>query len=165
MKVCGKMNNICKNILKKIKFLFITLVIVFLIFIILLNLYYKISNKNYNTLKIFNYEFYIEMSSSMNDEIKVGDIVIIKTNFQKLKTGDIISFEDEDKNIITHRILKIQESDENILYKTKGDANNTADIDLVNKNKIRGVYIGKISSNIAKILLVTLVVFIVILLK
>ena len=68
----------------------------------MLNLYDKTNNKNYNT------EFYIEMSSAINDEIKVGNIVIINTNLKKLKNGNIIFFEEEDKNIVTHRILKLK---------------------------------------------------------
>lgn len=85
------------------------------------------------------------MSGDASDHIEVGDLVFaVKANADELKVGDIISFM-EDKIVVTHRITAIDtDSDGKLLFTTKGDANNTEDVDPVTADNLVGRYIGRI---------------------
>lgn len=104
-------------------------------------------------LPIFGQKALIVRSGSMSPLIKPGDLIItVPTSTYKI--GDIIAFHQAQNfnTIVTHRIVEIQIKDNQILYKTKGDANNTADTNLVQQANIigKGVmgfpYLGKIFS-------------------
>lgn len=85
--------------------------------------------------RLFGYSALNVASGSMQDEIMVNDLVIIK------KTGDyevddIITYMREDDSIpTTHRIVKITSDGK---YVTKGDANNTNDRFSVSEEEILG---------------------------
>ena len=94
---------------------------------------------------------YVVLSGSMLPEIKVKDIVVTKKiSADKLEVGDIITFIAPDSRYggisITHRILEkyYDESLGTYSYRTKGDANNTADASLVPNDNILGKVILKI---------------------
>lgn len=82
------------------------------------------------------------LTGSMTPRIPVGSIVFTKPSTYDI--GDIITFKRGDKSI-THRIFGIK----NGQYQTKGDANSSADPQMVNKSDIIGKdlvivpYIGK----------------------
>ncbi|MTV50003.1 signal peptidase I [Heliobacillus mobilis] len=78
------------------------------------------------------------LSGSMEPWIKKGDIVMVeKMNGAEAKLGDPIQYRYE--NIfINHRVIEIQEKDGKKLYRTKGDANKSADPDLVSPEQIKG---------------------------
>jgi signal peptidase len=85
-------------------------------------------------------------TGSMEPLIYPGDIVILKQmrsedQIRGLKNGDIIQFK-RNEILITHRIIEI-ESDKhrNLTFHTKGDNNSVEDIETVNPNDIRGVYV------------------------
>ena len=69
-------------------------------------------------------------------------------NIQK---NDIITFMEENQSV-THRVMEILEEDGVNKYKTKGDNNDSQDVELVNAEQIEGVYKFKINK-IGKILL------------
>ena len=94
---------------------------------------------------------YVVLSGSMLPEIKVKDIVVTKKiSAEQLEVGDIITFIAPDSRYggisITHRILEkyYDESLGTYSYRTKGDANNTADASLVPNDNILGKVILKI---------------------
>lgn len=94
---------------------------------------------------------YVIISGSMQPELNIGDVVVVKkVAEEKMQIGDIISFR-EGQNVITHRIIDIAEENENKLYKTKGDNNNSEDKTVISIDKIEGKvytsipYIGKIA--------------------
>ncbi len=86
---------------------------------------------------------YIIISPSMVPSINVYDAIVVKRVDEQLEKGDIITFSSSDKRYdgitITHRIIGVQKnSDGEVAYKTKGDANNTADTALVTHDDIYG---------------------------
>jgi signal peptidase I len=89
--------------------------------------------------KIFGYATAIVMSGSMEPEIAVDDMIIIKSK-DEYAVGDVITFLSGSSHV-THRIMQI--SDEG--YTTKGDANNTPDSEIVKKEMVVGEVVGKIA--------------------
>ena len=58
------------------------------------------------------FKSYIITTSSMEPNIKIGDVVICKKiNAKDLKEGDVITFT-KNGEVITHRIIKIETNDE-----------------------------------------------------
>lgn len=86
------------------------------------------------------------ISGSMEPQIQINDIVIVKEVPEtEINIGDIISF-NVNGEIITHRIIEIEKGQYNKnLYITKGDANNVEDEEKITYEQIEGKYINKIS--------------------
>lgn len=90
------------------------------------------------TPSFFGIKTYIIVSGSMQPNINIGDIVVVKNTKQEaLKKGDIISFRDN-QSIITHRINEVLQLDGITKYRTKGDKNNICDSELVKYENIEG---------------------------
>lgn len=85
--------------------------------------------------RIFGYSALNVASGSMQDEIMINDLVIIrKTN--DYQVDDIITYLRKNENIpTTHRIIEITSDGK---YITKGDANNTKDRFPVSEEEILG---------------------------
>lgn len=78
----------------------------------------------------------IVLTDSMSPEFEGGDLIICKTaDADSIKVGDVIAFFDPAGNgstVVTHRVVEITtDADGNPAWRTKGDANNTEDQDLV----------------------------------
>ena len=88
----------------------------------------------------FKYHAIAIATGSMTPKINKGDVVIIdrKYNYESLKVGDVIAFK-KDNYIIVHRIVKRIKVNNSYAYYTKGDANNSIDDILIEKN----IYVGK----------------------
>lgn len=96
------------------------------------------------TPNVFGIKTYVIISGSMQPEINVGDIVIVKeVGIDTLKEGDVISFR-QGQNIITHRISTIKNENGKIRLETKGDSNNVKDTSFTTENEIEGKVIYKI---------------------
>lgn len=81
---------------------------------------------------------YVILSGSMQPEIDIGDIVIVKdVEENELQNKDIISFR-EGQTVITHRIIDIQTVDNEKQFTTKGDNNNSADNNVISADVIEG---------------------------
>lgn len=117
------------------------------------------------------FKSYIITTSSMEPDIKTGDVVICqKTDAKDLKEGDVITFSKDGESItITHRIIKIEDNNGKKSYITKGDNNTLEDNEKVEDSQIRGKMviviprIGnfiKLSSNNIIVLILILVVLI-----
>lgn len=106
----------------------------------------------------------VVLSGSMEPTYKIGSIIYYeKVLFKNIKVGDVITYEYDNK-YISHRVSSI----DNNLIETKGDANNTADVNKVKYNNIKGkvsnfslpyigYYIKFINDNV-RIFMITLVV-------
>lgn len=137
----------------------INIVVDILIFIlvvgIVLALYGFIQTKVQKKLycNYFGYTYFQILTGSMEDYIKIDDIVIVRIT-NKVKENDVISYE-SGNSVITHRIIEVKDEG----YITKGDNNNTFD-DLVKKDQVIGkvVYIGKGFGKIKKIFLEPIVI-------
>ncbi|PIS08846.1 signal peptidase I [Candidatus Beckwithbacteria bacterium CG10_big_fil_rev_8_21_14_0_10_34_10] len=90
------------------------------------------------------YKLFAVQSGSMSPAISTGSLIIIEKQ-ENYKTGDIITFKNKDfknlsnpKSTTTHRIIEELVTDEIIYFKTKGDANNSPEKDLITKEQILG---------------------------
>lgn len=119
------------------------LVLVFLCLIFVLSLskeIFKFLKGEKEYINIYGYTPLNIISGSMEPELSVGDLIIVKLfpDKESLNVGDIITFKDE--KLVTHRII---DKKENYVI-TKGDYNNKVD-DPVEYEKIIGVLHKKIS--------------------
>ena len=125
----------------------ISIVVYFLIIVLLI---YNISliiqavvNPS-KTPSFFGIKTYSIISGSMEPDIHIGDIVLIKeSKNNELYEGDIIAFR-QGQSVITHRIIMIKETENGNIYTTKGDNNNTEDKIEINIDLIEGKVIGRI---------------------
>ncbi len=97
------------------------------------------------TPSIFGIKTFTIISRSMEPTFNIDDVIFVKkyNNINELQKGDIISFR-QGGDIITHRIDKIEKNETEVLFITKGDANNSTDINRVKALQIEGKYIFKI---------------------
>jgi len=118
------------------------------VLIIVSNIYLLVKAKNSDKLpSLFGYKLLIELSDSMNDTIKTGDLLIIKdVKSSDILVGDILSYRGEKNKIITHRVTGLIIRDEKYYFETKGDNNDSKDLDLVPGKSIEGVMVHRIKS-------------------
>lgn len=124
-----------RNIEIKIKNSFNILIYIILISIMSYNIsliFQSIICQN-RTPSFFGIKTYVIISGSMEPNINIGDIVIVKEE-KELQVGDVISYR-KGQSVITHRIVNITEQKE---YKTKGDNNNTEDSEIILDKDIEG---------------------------
>jgi signal peptidase len=102
---------------------------------------------------IFGYRYYTVLTPSMEPELSVGDLVIVKlTAADAVEVGDIITFnpsEDSD-TYLTHRVtekLVDYEGTGVTCFKTKGDANEAEDGFVIDSSRL----IGTVSFHIPKL--------------
>lgn len=84
-------------------------------------------------MKFYGYTTLIVSSGSMQPELMVGDVIIIK-ECDSYNKGDIITFNVNNEYLVTHRIIEEKENH----YITKGDNNNSADENIVTEEQIEG---------------------------
>ena len=111
----------------------------------------KVQKKAY--CNYFGYTYFQILTGSMEDYIKIDDVVIVRIT-DKIKENDVISYKNG-ISVITHRVIEVHEDG----YITKGDNNNTDD-GLIEKNNVIGkvVYIGKGFGKIKKFILEPIVI-------
>lgn len=99
--------------------------------------------------KIGGYCPLIVLTGSMEPEIGSGDLIICKQiDSEQVKVDDVIAFFDPASNnnsVLTHRVVEVVAGDGSLSFKTKGDANNAADTQLVPADNLVGIYQCKIS--------------------
>lgn len=88
-------------------------------------------------------------SGSMSSAIEEGDLIIVHTvgKDDVLQVGDIVTYWDSEpgSTLITHRIIAVTEDDKGQLaYRTRGDANNATDYDLLYPDKVVGIFSARI---------------------
>jgi signal peptidase len=88
----------------------------------------------------FGWEFDAVLSASMEPELGVGGLVVIKpVDIQDVAVGDVISFKLAGIDTpICHRVIDRQETTDGPLFQTKGDANEDPDITLVGAQNVNG---------------------------
>jgi len=85
-----------------------------------------------------NYKVMIVQSGSMQPEIKMGGIVVVKPA-DDYKIGEVITFQvAKNKEPVTHRIYDIKVVGGEPRYITKGDANNAPDQREISQREIIG---------------------------
>lgn len=81
---------------------------------------------------IFGYSVAVVISGSMSDSIEINDMVMIHEE-EDYAPGDVITFKSGD-SLVTHRIIGQSETG----FITKGDANNSADLEPVHREDVIG---------------------------
>ena len=113
-----------KSKIKKIKNNFKKIVYIFLIPLLIYNISLIVQAvlKPNQTPAFFGYKTYVIVSGSMEPEIYVGDIAIVKTlkEYEKINKDDIISFR-QGQMVVTHRVIEVVNVAGTDKYKTKGD--------------------------------------------
>lgn len=103
---------------------------------------------------LFGYKILQVMSGSMSGEFETGDTILIKKidDESNLKIGDVVTYRIKANTLVTHRIINITRTGESLSYTTKGDANNTEDMEKVTFSAIEGIYVKKLRliSNLIK---------------
>ena len=95
-----------------------------------------------DTIEAFGYSYYVVTSGSMEPEIHVGDLVIVRQcAASECAPGDVITFQDENGSTVTHRLQEIQGKK----LVTRGDANNTADLP-VEPEQVKGKVVKVVRS-------------------
>ena len=99
------------------------------------------------TSGIFKYYFLTIGSGSMEKELYIGDVVIVKKlNKKELKeidVGSIIVFKMQNK-VVVHRVVEIGKDDGSLIFKTKGDNNKENDNWVVTESNLIGMTEHKI---------------------
>jgi signal peptidase len=131
-----------RNIIKKIIFPILVVIILLNIYII----FQKVTHPN-QVVDIFGYQLYVVSSGSMEPTLHVGDVIFVDKDFSvdELQEGDIITFRGDQKMDVTHRILKVNDEEETKTFITKGDNNNSPDVNKLKPSNIQGKYAGKVT--------------------
>lgn len=83
-------------------------------------------------------------SGSMEDELHIGDVAIIqKCNANDVNVGDIIEYQ-MDGYTIVHRVIEKTQRKGHFYFTTKGDNNNSEDVEEVQEEQLIGKVIFKI---------------------
>lgn len=152
MKIKSKFYNVRKKMKKILNILSWT--IIFILFAICIFLIYYVFTAKLHEKKgeefIPPFALYTIISSSMEPNIKVYDVVLTKKmkNPEEIKVGDIITFvstvQINNDLTITHRVSDITEVNGDKRYKTKGDNNVKEDDSYTLYRNIMGKVILKI---------------------
>ena len=102
-------------------------VCMFLICVLIFVAYLKIFLK-VRSIDVFGYSFFIVKTGSMEPEIIVGELIIVKKQ-DDYKKDEIITYKENDI-YVTHRIVEKKGNS----YVTKGDANNENDFEITNND-------------------------------
>lgn len=111
-----------------------------LLLLVILSIVSKYKNSNY----ILGFAPMKVLSGSMEPKLKIGDLIIVKNvDPSTIIEGDVITYKMDNRTYVTHRVVEVF-NENNILYKTKGDANNIEDKDLVLDKELIGRLIFRI---------------------
>lgn len=81
----------------------------------------------------------IVMGGSMEPTIPVGSVVVSEAvRANRLQVGDVISYVSRSEQIVTHRITEVVQDQSGIGFRTRGDANNAPDPELVRPVNVLG---------------------------
>ena len=117
------------------------------ILVINLSIMFQAKQDESKVPSIFGFKPFIVLSGSMEKEIHKGDMIITKVVEDPTSLGvdDVIAFRDAEGTVTTHRIIDVVLEDGETYFITKGDNNNTQDLNLVSaKSDIEGIYVGRI---------------------
>ncbi|MTI69372.1 MAG: signal peptidase I [Firmicutes bacterium] len=127
-----------KKILKWISNIILGLLIILVLFSVFSMFQ---SRKNSDKVQsIFGYKPMSVLTGSMRPNLQPGDMIIAKEIPEnKVKLEDIITYKVDRNTLVTHRVIDIVTKDNKLYFKTKGDANNVEDQDLVSSEQLVGV--------------------------
>jgi signal peptidase len=90
---------------------------------------------------------YVVRSDSMSPAIQAGDVIIVEdVSADAIDVDDVITFRHGDQ-LATHRVVEVVERDGSVQFRTKGDANEEPDSQLVAPEAV----VGRVSITIPRI--------------
>lgn len=120
------------NIVKKVILGILNAISIALIVFAVVALLIVVTTRSGEAPNFFGYSMFRVLTGSMEPELPVGSMVIVKrVGAEEVKVGDIITFFSTDPTlqggVNTHRVIDIDNSGMDILFTTKGDANQFKD--------------------------------------
>jgi signal peptidase len=90
--------------------------------------------------RLLGWQGVIVLSGSMEPALKTGGLAFVDPDVppSQIHAGDIISFRGRNGQRITHRVVAVEWTEGALSFRTKGDANEDADADLVSAREITG---------------------------
>lgn len=129
-----------KLIKKILKICFYVIIIGCFLYNVMFSIHTTITNNDY--FKLFGISFFRMDNDLMQDDINLGDLVIVSSDgVQDLKEGDIIAYTVNGKTRI-NKIFKIKQEE----YTTKSNKNYNPDIEKITHNDVIGKMVGCVSS-------------------
>lgn len=128
--------------LKKIFRWITNIFIIFLIFIVTLSFYSVIkARRNLQEIpSILGYKPMSVLSGSMRPSLEPGDMIVVKEiKPEDVNKGDVITFRMDSDSLVTHRVVEVLNQGKEIKFRTRGDANNTDDSNLVSSKQLIGI--------------------------
>ena len=128
--------------MEKLKKVISTAVTFFLIISVMLCFFIIVKTVTGNDPSFLGYRYFYLISGSMEPTIPTGALVVVHKE-DSYEVNEVITFISENSAIYgspnTHRIAEIIERDDgSLLYRTKGDANELTDVELVSEEQIYG---------------------------
>ncbi len=123
------------------------IIIACLTFVIILTMITRLTG---GTPSVFGYSLFRVSSGSMEPELEIGDVIVMKScDGLDVKKGDIVTYESKSGEmagkLVTHRVVKAPyKYKENYYLVTKGDANIGEDKP-IRVNQVKGTLVTKIS--------------------
>ncbi|WAA11839.1 signal peptidase I SipW [Fervidibacillus halotolerans] len=113
--------------------------------ILILMLFFLISAKlTGGEPNFFGYQLKAVLSGSMEPGIKTGSLIVVEPveKTDQFKKNDIITFINENNLLVTHRITEVIHNGDQVLYRTRGDNNDSEDLNPVRSQNVVAVYTG-----------------------
>lgn len=132
---------------KSIGSILTTVAFIVLIPILLVNLWIIFQSKTNEDKvpSVFGIKPFIVLSGSMESQIHKGDLIFtIEVDPSTIGIDDVIAFRDAEGTVTTHRVIDMVEEDGKTFFITKGDNNNTQDLNLVAFEDVEGIYLGRL---------------------
>ena len=96
-------------------------------------------------VSILGYKPLTVLSGSMSPLLEPGDMVVVtEIDPTKVKEGDVIPYRIDQSTLVTHRVIEVIKEENSLMFRTRGDANNTEDQELVEASQL----VGKMSFKI-----------------
>ncbi len=90
------------------------------------------------SFRLFGLKGFVVLSGSMEPTYHTGSVIYVKSvDVNSLEVGQPVTFHLSGKTVATHRIIEVVKENGNVRYRTKGDANETAD-GLIDAEKVIG---------------------------
>lgn len=85
------------------------------------------------------------LSGSMSPSLLPGDMIVARyIDPGSIEAGDVITYRVDERTLVTHRVVEVVRENGLLAFRTRGDANNTDDPELVPADKVIGSMVFKI---------------------
>lgn len=135
------------KIINKIKNILLTVILVLLVIVVVASVFIKATG---NTPSIGGYMLFRVATGSMEPEIMIGDVILVKepSDYSAIAVGDVVTYESRfgvtAGRPVTHKVIKAPYEDNGEWYlQTQGIANDIPDEE-INAEQLLGVMVVKI---------------------